>query len=67
MNIFRTAPDLKLDKEYLRICAVYQLLMRKGCIGKARAIELLKQRRVTKPERLVELWLANPPKDFAAS
>ena len=63
MNLFRTRPDGKLDLQYLRICAVHALLDRK-LIGKARAIELLAQRKVEKPARLVDLWLANPRKRF---
>lgn len=66
VNCFRNIMDGSWDKQYLRICVVYRLLMRQGRIGKARAIELLAQRKVEKPARLVEMWLANPPKQFAA-
>lgn len=55
MNLFRCTPDQSLDREYLRICAVHRLLSRKR-IGFARAVELLGERRVKEPKRLVELW-----------
>lgn len=35
MNLFRCTPDRRLDREYLRICAVYRLLKRQR-IGTAR-------------------------------
>ena len=56
MNLFRCTPDNKLDREYLRTCAVYKLL-KKGIIGKRRACELLL---VSKPKALVELWVSGP-------
>lgn len=65
MNAFRHTPDKSLDREYLRICAVYRLLMRQGRIDKARAIELLEQRKVKLARATVELWLANPRRSFA--
>lgn len=65
MNLFRCTPDRSLDKRYLRVASVYRLLS-KHRIGKARAVELLGQRGVTKPLRLVELWQAYPLKDMAA-
>lgn len=63
-SAYRHTPDGSLDKQYLRICAVHKLLDR-GLVGKDRAIDLLAQRKVTKPGRLVELWLANPRKEFS--
>lgn len=64
MNLFRCTPDKSLDREYLRICAVYRLLAGQK-IGKARAIELLTERRVKNPVALVELWIANPFRHLA--
>lgn len=46
----------KLDKQFLRIAACYRLL-RRGIIDPERAIDLLDERRVNKPRRLVEVWL----------
>lgn len=66
-NMFRDIRTGKLDRQYLRICAVYRLLMRNQAIGKDRAIELLAQCKVEKPVRLVELWLANPIQKFAVT
>lgn len=64
MNLFRCGTkDGSLDKQYLRICAVYRLLSR-GRIGKARAIDLLAARKVEKPKRLLEMWLAWPLKNL---
>lgn len=60
MNAFRHTPDQSLDREYLRICAVYRLLVRQRRIGKERAIELLNQRKVKLARAVVELWLASP-------
>jgi hypothetical protein len=58
MNAFRCTPDRRLDRVYLRTCAVYRLL-RQGRIGQERAIELLtcppKDRRA-----LTELWKSGP-------
>lgn len=62
MNLFRTKLDGSLDREYLRICAVYKLLKLRR-IDKPRAIELLGQRRVTRPSALVEIWLNGPLSD----
>ena len=55
-NAFRCTKDRSLDMQYLRVSAVYRLLSR-GRIGKARACELLAERKVEQPKRLVELWL----------
>lgn len=65
MNIFRCTPDNSLDKQFLRVCAVHRLLDR-GRVTKARAIELLAQRKVQNPQRLVEFWAANPKLTLAA-
>lgn len=62
MNLFRCTPDGRLDREYLRTCAVYKLL-KKGIIDKRRACELLL---VSNPKALVELWLKYPLKGIAA-
>jgi hypothetical protein len=58
MNLFRCTPDGRLDREYLRTCAVYKLLKR-GCVNKTRAVELLK---CPKPLATVEIWLSGPLK-----
>ena len=55
MNLFRATPDGSLDKQYLRLCAVYRL-MKAGKIAKGRAIQLLEQRHVTKARQTVECW-----------
>lgn len=62
MNLFRCTTDGSLDKQYLRTCAVYKLL-KQGRIDKTRAVELLT---VSKPIRIVELWLSGPLKNIAA-
>lgn len=56
MNLFRTTPDRSLDKQYLRVCAVYRLMKRRR-LEKARAVSLLRDRKVPSAEALVELWL----------
>ena len=56
MNAFRQTPDSRLDRQYLRVSAVYRLLIRQR-IGKARAVELLEQRKVKNPRALVGFWL----------
>lgn len=66
MNLFRCGtPDGSLDRKYLRVCLVYRL-MRKGIVGKARALELLSQRHNPREMRAlmgtVEMWLAGPLK-----
>jgi len=55
-NLFRMTYNGKLDRQYLRICAVYRLL-RKGVITRERAIELLVERGVAKASQTVSLWL----------
>ena len=64
-NLFRHRHDGKLDRQYLRICAVYRLLKRGQITSKARAVELLKQRRVAVPRATVEMWLAHPLKSVS--
>lgn len=59
MNLFRQTPDGSLDRQYLRISAVYRLMDRRG-LTKERAIELLTERQVSKARALVELWLSGP-------
>lgn len=63
MNLFRQTPDRSLDRKYLRVCAVYRL-MRKGLVGKGRAIELLAEKHTAREMRTlratVELWIAGP-------
>lgn len=59
MNLFRTTPDGSLDKQYLRICAVGRLVDR-GLVGKARAVELLEERKVKNASATVDIWLAHP-------
>ncbi len=63
MNLFRCTPDGSLDKQYLRICAVYRLL-KKQRIGKARATQLMKARGVKCAPATVEMWMANPLKNI---
>jgi hypothetical protein len=63
MNAFRCTPDGRLDRRYLRVAACYRLL-RRGRIGKARAMELLGLRGVTHARALVELWKAGPIRDM---
>lgn len=48
--------DGKWNHQYLRIAAVYRCMVRYG-MGITRAVELLAERRVENPRRLVELWL----------
>ena len=55
MNLFRHAKDGALDRQYLRICAVYRL-MKAGRIAKDRAVQLLEQRNVSKARQTVEIW-----------
>lgn len=60
MNLFRCGtPDGSLDRKYLRVCAVYRLMDRKG-LGKDRAIELLQARKIPSARAVVELWLQGP-------
>jgi hypothetical protein len=66
MNAFRCTPDRSLDREYLRVCAVYRLL-KSGRISKSQAIEI-SQRRIRGCHRkqdgwlkaTIELWLNGP-------
>lgn len=43
MNLFRLSTG-KLDKQYLRTCAVFKLMKQGNITSKARALELLEQR-----------------------
>ncbi len=63
-NMFRNVMTGKLNKEYLRICAVYKLLKSQR-VGRARACELLAARRVECPKRLVEMWCNHPLKHLS--
>lgn len=56
-NIFRHTPDGSLDRQYLRICAVYRLLKRGQITSKARAVELLAERKVKTARATVEVWM----------
>lgn len=58
-NLFRVRLDGRLDRGYLRTCAVYKLL-KQGRIDKARGIELLAQRRGAAGLATVEIWLNGP-------
>ena len=58
-NLFRMTDDGRLDKQYLRICAVGRLVDQ-GRVTKARAIELLEERRVKNAGATVDIWLAHP-------
>lgn len=65
MHLFRCGtPDGSLDRQYLRVCAAYKL-MKRGCIGKARAIQLLTEVRCKHATATVELWIANPFKHLS--
>jgi len=67
MNIFRCGTsDGRLDRQYLRVCAVYRLLKQRR-IGKARALELLADRKVPHALGLIETWLAWPLKNIAVA
>lgn len=70
MDLFHCTHDKKLDRSYLRVCAVYRLLKTRR-VNKARAVELLVTHRrirfqqgqcmpVRDATALVELWLAGP-------
>ena len=65
MNCFRMTPDRSLDREYLRVAAVYRCLSRYGA-SKAEALALSNRpiRGVyKKPDWLmatIELWLSGP-------
>ena len=50
-DAFHPWPHGRLDRQYLRQCAAYRLLAR-GKIGAAGAVEIMAQRKVTRPERL---------------
>lgn len=56
---------MKLDRKYLRVASVYKLL-RRQCIGRQRAMELLSERHSAKEMKvlsgLVDLWKAGPIK-----
>lgn len=65
MNLFRCGTkDGSLDKKYLRVCSVYRLLKR-GIIGRARAMELLAERHCASEMKTlrgtVELWKQHIP------
>ena len=62
-DAYHPRPSGALNREYLRICAVYRLLKRKH-IGKAIACELLARRNVENPARLVALWRSCPIPDM---
>ncbi len=71
MNLFRCGtPDGSLDRKYLRVCSVYQLL-KKQRIGKARALELVAQRHAPWEMKslrgTVEIWLNGPLRHLAIS
>lgn len=53
-NVFRDPRTGKLDRVYLRTCAVYRLL-KHGRIDKARALEIAPHLRAT-----IEIWLSGP-------
>jgi len=57
MNIFSKL-DGSVDREFLRVCAVYRLFARNH-ISKDMAVELLRQvlRAGSKPEVLVSMWV----------
>jgi len=64
MNVFINHETGKLDKGYLRICAVYKLLIEHKKISKYRAIELIEQRNRINAKQLVEIWLRKPITKF---
>ena len=68
MNAFRCTPDRRLDREYLRVCAIYKLLKR-GAINKIGALSISRRpipgSHKKSPDWLlatIELWLAGPLK-----
>lgn len=70
MNAFRCTKDRSLDREYLRVCAVYRYLARKGAT-KDQAVELANHRIrgvYKKPgwmNATIELWLNGPLRNRA--
>lgn len=44
-----------IDRKYNRVCACFRLLKR-GHIGAKKAIELMADRGVDRPHRMIELW-----------
>lgn len=56
-NAYHMTSDGSLDRQFLRVCTVYRLLIRQR-IGKARAVELLEQRKVKLPKALIGFWLS---------
>lgn len=58
-NLFRMTPDGRLDKQYLRICAVGRLVDQ-GRLTRARAVDLLQERGVKNAGATVDIWLAYP-------
>lgn len=54
-NIFRDTNTGRLDKKFLRICAVHRLMLR-GRIDTTRAIVLLEERHIRNARATVECW-----------
>lgn len=54
-DCFHLTADGSLDRQFLRVAAVYRLIERRK-IGKARAVELLLARRVPHAKACVEQW-----------
>ena len=69
MNAFRITPDRSLDREYLRVCAVYQCIKRYR-IGRDKA-RLIANRRIRgvykKPgwlDATIEIWFNGPLREY---
>jgi ABC-type antimicrobial peptide transport system ATPase subunit len=66
-DLFHQTKDGKLDRQYLRTCATYKLLMRRKSIDKTRAIELLHGVGIKCAKATVEIWLQWPPQPREAA
>ena len=58
-NAYRDPRTGKLDRQFLRTCAVWRLVRASRITTKARAVELLEQAGVRHAQQVVLLWLTN--------
>jgi len=58
-NPFRDGRDGKLNRSYLRTCAVWRLIKAGRIASKSRAVALLNEVGVRHARQTVELWLTN--------
>ena len=58
-NVYRDPRTGKLDRQFLRTCAVWRLVRASRIATKARAVELLDAAGVRHARQTVELWLTN--------